>query len=143
MRGLLKERVQMSRRFRVEHASRVFPGSTGCQPVVAGGPAGNTFAHVFLVQPISRSRQAAETYRLAACAPQHVAIHARRVCYLIAVVEPALTCSCNAGSLNRSRNFWTICSTTAASERGKTNEYRGHFPAAGEITRFSNKNRGS
>jgi hypothetical protein len=52
-------------------------GSTGCQPVVAGNPAGNTFVTGFQNNTeITPSRQAAETYRLAACAPQN--LQARR-----------------------------------------------------------------
>src|SRR5437660_10474570 len=49
------------------------------------------------------------------------------------------SCSCNAGS----RRLLTICSTNAASDRGKMNEYFGPFPAAGEITRFSERKPGS
>ena len=84
--------------------------------------------------------RAAGNNRLAACAPQK---HAGRVRYPIGVAESAAACSCNAGSLTRSRKYWTICSTNPASDRGKMKEYFGPFPAAGEISRFSNKNRGS
>src|SRR6266481_6953384 len=84
--------------------------------------------------------RAAGNYRLAACAPQK---HARDVRYPIGVAESVATCSCNAGSLTRSRKYWTICSTNPASDRAKMNEYFGAFPVAAEITRFSNKNRGS
>jgi len=51
-------------------ACSVFLGSTGCQPVVADNPAGDIFAHAIRGDAYSRSRQAAETCRLAACAPQ-------------------------------------------------------------------------
>src|SRR5438105_9107249 len=54
----------------------VFLGSTGCQPVVAGNPAGNIFANVIRCDANSRSRQAAETCRLAACAPQNAEMRA-------------------------------------------------------------------
>src|SRR5438105_9799993 len=54
----------------------VFLGSTGCQPVVAGNSAGNIFANVIRCDANSRSRQAAETCRLAACAPQNAEMRA-------------------------------------------------------------------
>src|SRR5213596_1433999 len=50
-------------------------------------------------------------------------------------LETAAPCSCNADS----RSLLTISSTKAASDRGKMNEYFGPFPAAGEITRFSER----
>jgi hypothetical protein len=69
--------------------------------------------------------------------------HARRVRYPIGLADSAATCSCNAGSLSRWRKYCTICSTNAASGRGKINKYFGPFPTAGKITRFSDKNLGS
>jgi hypothetical protein len=47
-------------------------GSAGCQPAVAGNPADNTLPRVVSRSngDFARPRQAAETYRLAACAPQ-------------------------------------------------------------------------
>ncbi len=53
------------------------------------------------------------------------------------------TCSCDVASLKRSRKRSTICSTNAASGRGKINKYLGPFPTAGKITRFSDRNLGS
>ncbi len=69
--------------------------------------------------------------------------HARRVRYPIGLADSAATCSCNAGSLSRSRKYCTICSTKAAAGRGKINKYFGPFPAAGKMTRFSERNFGS
>ncbi len=46
------------------------PGSTGCQPVVAGGPAGNILFNAISRDAISWSWQVAETYRLGSlCSP--------------------------------------------------------------------------
>src|SRR5947199_34174 len=57
--------------FRKEQAQWMTPGRTGWQPVVAGNPAGNTFSRSVLQSRDSfPSRQAAETNRLAACAPR-------------------------------------------------------------------------
>ena len=58
-------------------------------------------------------------------------------------LETAAPCSCNAGSRSRSRNSQIICLTNPASDRGKMKEYFGALPVAGEITRLSNRNRGS
>jgi len=57
--------------------------------------------------------------------------------------ESTVTCSCIAGSLRRRCKSCTICSTKAACGRAKTNKYLGPFPAAGKMTRFSERNFGS
>src|SRR6266536_1511465 len=55
-------------------------------------------------------------------------------------LETAAPCSCSCNAC--SRRLLTICSTNAASDRGKMNEHFGPFPAAGEITRFSERKPG-
>src|SRR5206468_4885650 len=54
--------------------------------------------------------------------------------------ETAAGCSCNAGSVSRSPKYCTICSTKAVCGREKINKYFGPFPAAGKMTRFSQRN---
>ena len=67
----------------------------------------------------------------------------RKQCYPTELADSVATCSCSTGSLSRSRKSFTICSSRAARERGKTKEYLGPFPAAGKMTRFSERNFGS
>src|SRR5206468_85968 len=57
-------------RDRVDWCVSLFLGSTGYQPVVAGSLPATSLRTQFRGDVVSRSRQAAETYRLAACAPQ-------------------------------------------------------------------------
>ncbi len=121
----------------IVHASP-YLGSTGCQPVVAGIPVGNIVGYAIPGRNISRSRQAAEICRLAACAPQYA-----KTRYPTGLTDSAATCSSIAGSLRRRCKSCTICSTKAACGRAKTNKYLGPFPASGKMTRFSARNFGS
>jgi hypothetical protein len=50
----------------------VIPGSAGCQPAVAGNLPATSNEGRKLIESSKQSRQAAETYRLAACAPQQI-----------------------------------------------------------------------
>src|SRR5436190_792575 len=123
-----------------------FLGSTGWQPVsLCSLPRqGNRLRENCVPKDVVA--RAAGNYTPAACAPQTAdafAAQATRVRYPGALAEFAVTSSCIAGSLQRRCKSWTICSTKAACDRGKTKKYLGPFPAEDEITRFSDRNFGS
>ena len=50
------------------------PGSAGCQPAVAGSLPATSLEASGVIEPGEASRQAAETNRLAACAPQNISL---------------------------------------------------------------------
>src|SRR4029077_7110411 len=74
---------------------------------------------------------------------RQVHTHAGKPGYRTELADSVAPCSCSTDSLSRSPKSFTICSTKVACDRGKTNRYFGPFPAAGRMTRFSERNLGS
>src|SRR5207244_2587385 len=121
------------RRFRVAHASRVLVSASRRNNLFVESRFRAKGANLLIkcANP-RRLRQTRET--------PHTGGQAVR--YPNGLADSATT-SGNTDWLSRWRKSTMICSTNPASDRGKVNEVFALFPPAGEITRFSNKNRGS